>query len=67
MHAISTAPERVGDNTTVRSPGMRVAADAPISFDSGRLFNGAQVVRINHGDQEYRLRQTRNGKLILTK
>ena len=37
------------------------------SFDSRSLFDGAQEVRIEHFGQEYRLRQTRNGKLILTK
>lgn len=34
---------------------------------SHALFAGAQEVRIDHHGQEYRLRQTRNGKLILTK
>jgi len=34
---------------------------------SGTLFEGAQELRIDHHGQEYRLRQTRNGKLILTK
>lgn len=43
------------------------AVSAPPSFDSRSLFNGAQEVRIEHFGQEYRLRQTRNGKLILTK
>ena len=36
-------------------------------FDSRTLFGEAQEVRITHFGQEYRLRQTRNGKLILTK
>ena len=36
-------------------------------IDSGALLDGGQEVRIVHKDQEYRLRQTRNGKLILTK
>ncbi len=31
------------------------------------LFQGKQELLIQHGDQLYRLRQTRNGKLILTK
>ncbi|MBS0582722.1 MAG: hemin uptake protein HemP [Proteobacteria bacterium] len=35
--------------------------------DSDKLFGGALEVRIDHLGQEYRLRQTRNGKLILTK
>ena len=40
---------------------------APRRVTSGTLFGGAQEVRIDHHGQEYRLRQTRNGKLILTK
>lgn len=43
------------------------AALAQRQFDSRALFEGAQEVRIEHCGQEYRLRQTRNGKLILTK
>jgi hemin uptake protein HemP len=34
---------------------------------SATLFDGAPELRIDHHGQEYRLRQTRNGKLILTK
>ena len=45
---------------------------APLSasarqMDSDALFDGTREVRIDHHGQEYRLRQTRNGKLILTK
>ncbi|MBS0515991.1 MAG: hemin uptake protein HemP [Proteobacteria bacterium] len=40
---------------------------APRRFDSRTLFGAAQELRIEHYGQEYRLRQTRNGKLILTK
>ncbi len=36
-------------------------------FDSRTLFEGGQEVRIMHHGQEYRLRMTRNDKLILTK
>lgn len=43
------------------------ASSAQRCFDSRSLFEGAQEVRIEHFGQEYRLRQTRNGKLILTK
>ncbi len=31
------------------------------------LFAGARELRIVHGEEEYRLSLTRNGKLILTK
>ena len=34
---------------------------------SADLFQGGKVVVIRHGDEEYRLRITRTGKLILTK
>jgi len=43
------------------------SSTAPKQVKSGALFDGAQELRIDHHGQEYRLRQTRNGKLILTK
>ena len=39
----------------------------PIRLDSANLFNGQDEVRLIHRGQEYRLRITRQGKLILTK
>lgn len=36
-------------------------------FDSQDLFQGQQEICIEHADQVYRLRITRQGKLILTK
>ena len=45
----------------------RAASISSRQFDSRTLFGDAQEVRIEHFGQEYRLRQTRNGKLILTK
>ena len=35
--------------------------------DSGDLLQGSREVLIRHGDDVYRLRLTRNGKLILHK
>jgi hemin uptake protein HemP len=45
------------------------AADGPAMpvFDSARLLQGAREVLIRHGGECYRLRHTRNDKLILTK
>ncbi|MDR3386568.1 MAG: hemin uptake protein HemP [Rudaea sp.] len=43
------------------------ANKAARQIDSRDLLAGAPEVRIVHNGQEYRLRQTRNGKLILTK
>jgi hemin uptake protein HemP len=36
-------------------------------WTSGDLFDGDQEILIEHAGQEYRLRITRQGKLILTK
>ncbi len=37
------------------------------SVDSRRLLGGARELVIRHGTEDYRLRLTRNDKLILTK
>jgi len=65
MH-ISTLPLPSGDASSRSVAHPRVAL-AQRQFDSRSLFGEAQEVRITHFGQEYRLRQTRNGKLILTK
>ncbi|MCS7100369.1 MAG: hemin uptake protein HemP [Burkholderiaceae bacterium] len=39
----------------------------PRLIDSASLLGNQQVVRIRHGSGIYTLRQTRQGKLILTK
>lgn len=43
--------------TTVHAPAV----------DSRLLLNGAREIEIVHGDRVYRLRHTRNDKLILVK
>ncbi len=46
----------------------RMPAPAPTSeVDSRRLLQGQREVVIRHGGECYRLRHTRNDKLILTK
>ena len=48
--------------------GVGVAKSVPpVTLDSATLFNGRDEVRLMHRGQEYRLRVTRQGKLILTK
>jgi hemin uptake protein HemP len=44
-----------------------VAHAAPQSFDTGTLFAGNSEVIIAHGAEVYRLRLTRQNRLILTK
>ncbi len=48
-------------------PGALPAASAMPVFDSVRLLQGGREIMIRHGDECYRLRHTRNDKLILTK
>jgi hemin uptake protein HemP len=61
------------DGTVGEKPGssQQTAASSvpptPIRVDSAQLFNGRDEVRLIHRGQEYRLRITRQGKLILTK
>jgi hemin uptake protein HemP len=55
--------------TEARNTNPSQLAQHPLAkyLDSRVLFDGAREIRIDHDGQEYRLRQTRNGKLILTK
>lgn len=50
---------RAGDHVAVRAATPRI--------NSGRLLSGGNELVIEHAGQEYRLRLTRNDKLILTK
>ena len=47
------------------SPARRATVQA--DHDSRELMRGSREVLIRHGDQVYRLRHTRNDKLILVK
>jgi hemin uptake protein HemP len=48
------------------APERPPAAPAP-TYDSAELFNGRREVLIRHGGALYRLKITRQGKLILNK
>ena len=48
-------------------PDKRTASSSRRSVASQDLFQGHRELVIVHRDQEYRLRITRTGKLILTK
>lgn len=56
-HSTATEPGRDRDRAPVPS----------IEIDSLRLLQGQRELRIRHGNECYRLRHTRNDKLILTK
>ncbi|MFD0739269.1 hemin uptake protein HemP [Lysobacter koreensis] len=47
----------------VAAPAFATAA----AVESNALLRGSREVLIRHGDEVYRLRHTRNDKLILTK
>ncbi len=49
------------------TPLQAVAPSAMPSVESRNLLQGASEVLIQHGNEVYRLRHTRNDKLILTK
>lgn len=50
------------------SQSTRWATTHPLAMlDSRAVLRGQREVLINHAGQVYRLRHTRNGKLILTK
>ncbi|MCD9032678.1 hemin uptake protein HemP [Luteimonas sp. Y-2-2-4F] len=61
---------RPHETAPVESAGVAhlspVASDLVI-LDSARLLKGQREIRIRHGNETYRLRHTRNDKLILTK
>ena len=60
----TTTPCASTSNALAQSP-PRLATTA--SVDSRHLLAGARELLIRHGAEEYRLRLTRNDKLILTK
>ncbi len=49
------------------SPDSRVSAPAVPAVSSAALMGASRLIHIEHGDQVYTLRITRNGRLILTK
>ncbi len=62
MFDTQSSPMRLRDSALGTAPST-----TPKQVTSATLFEGAQELRIEHHGQEYRLRETRNGKLILTK
>jgi len=59
-----------GDQSGSRKPDRASQAESrakPPRLSSRTLFGQAKEVVIEHCGEEYRLRRTRNGRLILTK
>jgi hemin uptake protein HemP len=56
--------DRQASSSTPESP----SGESPMPvFDSAGLLQGGREIMIRHGSECYRLRHTRNDKLILTK
>lgn len=65
VHPQSHAPSQVVEHHPVERASAAPAE--AIEIDSQRLLQGRRELYIRHGDECYRLRHTRNDKLILTK
>lgn len=46
---------------------VSVQPDMPPRIDSSQLLRGQRTIEIEHGEQRYTLRVTKDNKLILTK
>ncbi|WP_331487898.1 hemin uptake protein HemP [Luteimonas endophytica] len=65
-HETASAPRAADSGAGLPDP--RTASPArDDALDSARLLQGRREVTIRHGGECYRLRHTRNDKLILTK
>lgn len=64
IHPQSHDPSRPAGN---RAAAPRADAATEAEIDSARLLKGQRELLIRHGNECYRLRHTRNDKLILTK
>ena len=54
-------------NTPPRPPGKAKHRELPVETTTAELFKGQTEVLIHHGDDTYRLRVTKSGKLVLNK
>ena len=63
-------PQRGNPNPPTRAANSDRTVDPnaePVVLDTATLFGRRNEIRVRHNGQEYRLRITRAGKLILTK
>ncbi len=58
--------DRTFSRNAVKSRSVEVAKTVPV-LNVKKLFDGLLEIRLYHENEEYRLRLTRNDKLILTK
>ena len=65
--ALSSPPPSAARPDLPREAASVLAAGRQAEFDSRDLMRGGREVLIRHAGQTYRLRHTRNDKLILVK
>ena len=64
VHPHSHVPTHVAEHQAIERSAAPVEV---VEIDSKRLLQGRRELYIRHGGECYRLRHTRNDKLILTK
>lgn len=64
---MNAMPDLVPAACNTRDDASRNAVAATPRYESQQLFGARNVILIRHAEQDYVLRVTRNGKLILTK
>jgi len=67
MHAAASAATPAARSLGANAPLSESVRPTCRSVESVALLEGQREVLILHGDETYRLRRTRNDKLILTK
>lgn len=67
VSCMSSATPPVGPNIHLSSPRPSSVRNPEPGVDSHALLQGRRTLQIRHEGQQYCLRHTRNGKLILTK
>lgn len=66
---LDVQPQHPNHSTSVHGSDLLPpqSSAAPLALESQRLLQGRNEILIRHGGEIYRLRHTRNDKLILTK
>ena len=64
---MNAVPNQVPAARSTPDDANREPGAATRRYDSEALFGARNVILIRHAEQDYVLRVTRNGKLILTK
>jgi hemin uptake protein HemP len=66
LNTLQVMDQKAGQNPAPPTEGAAKPVP-PVTVETATLFNGRDEIRLLHRGQEYRLRVTKQGKLILTK